>query len=368
MKEIKVGFCGARRAVSFRHFQEFPGFKNFALMDPNPEILKNSSRKMGIEGKNCLTSFEELLDCGIDVLVVASPMQFHAPQSIAALKRGIHTLSEVTAATTLKECRELLKAAKESKAFYMMAENYVFSKENCLVKALVEKGFFGELYYAEGEYIHDVKDLLQDEKGNPTWRSKLQTGKNGITYGTHSLGPVLTWMNERVKFITCLGSGVHTRKENKLEDSVVMLGKTEKDKLVRIRVDLVSNRPHCMNYYSLQGTKGCYGAPRGFGDSPKIWLADFHKETHRVWHSLGEFEKEFLPEPWKSLESRAKEAGHSGGDFMEIYHFVECIRNNIEPEINIYKALDWTLPGILSEKSIENGGIPIEVPDPRIGF
>lgn|GEM_PF-4335041 len=36
-----------------------------------------------------------------------------------------------------------------------------------------------------------------------------------------------------------------------------MLASTEQDALIRIRVDMLSNRPHAMRNYSLQGTKDC---------------------------------------------------------------------------------------------------------------
>ena len=35
-----------------------------------------------------------------------------------------------------------------------MAENYVYREPNMLVRSLVEDGLFGEVYYAEGEYLH----------------------------------------------------------------------------------------------------------------------------------------------------------------------------------------------------------------------
>ena len=36
----------------------------------------------------------------------------------------------------------------------MMAENYLYRKENVLVTELVRRGLFGQVYYAEGAYLH----------------------------------------------------------------------------------------------------------------------------------------------------------------------------------------------------------------------
>ncbi|MGC4046000.1 MAG: hypothetical protein QM758_19580 [Armatimonas sp.] len=38
----------------------------------------------------------------------------------------------------------------------------------------------------------------------------------------------------------------------------VLLCKLQSGKLIKIRVDMMSNRPHHMTYYALQGTKGVY--------------------------------------------------------------------------------------------------------------
>lgn len=63
----------------------------------------------------------------------------------------------------------------------------------------------------------------------------------------------------------CEGSGNHFKKTDGspivLEDSFVMLAKTEKDKLLKIRIDLQSSRPGLMKF-ALQGTKGMFDSAR----------------------------------------------------------------------------------------------------------
>ena len=194
------------------------------------------------------------------------------PQAILALQRNIHVLSEVPAAISLDECHRLLDAAKKSKAKYMMAENYCYIKENVLIKGMVRQGLFDDIYFADGEYVHD-KNLHHDSNGMPTWIYYWQVGRNGVTFRTHSLGPILEWFDERISTVSCLGTGVHTDPEHIMEDTVLMLCKTESGALIKIRLDMLSNRPPNVAYYSLQETKGCYEAPRGLGDDHKVWLA-----------------------------------------------------------------------------------------------
>jgi hypothetical protein len=84
----------------------------------------------------------------------------------------------------------LVDAAKSSGKTYMLSENYCYMRDAVLVREMARKGLFGELYFGEGEYLHDVKYLHHNSDGSPTWRYFWQVGTNGSTYPTHSLGPV----------------------------------------------------------------------------------------------------------------------------------------------------------------------------------
>ena len=281
------------------------------------------------------------------------------------MQRDIHVLCEVPAAVNLEEARELVQVAKRSRAAYMMAENYCYIRSNVIVRELVRAGLFGEVYFGEGEYVHELKHLNEITR----WRRKWQTGINGATYPTHSFGPVYQWMNERAVAVSCAGSGHHyqdPRGDNyENEDSITLLCRMEKGGLVNVRVDMLSNRPHCMAYYSLQGTKGCFEAPRAPQCGlPRIWLADRSADPNE-WRPLADFEEEFTPERYRQLSAAALATGHWGADHIVVLEFVEAILNARDPDIGIHQALDMTLPGLVSQESIREGGAWRPVPDSR---
>ncbi len=360
--ELKVGIVGAPRGSGFvRAVQTVSETVLVAICDINKDVLEQRANQFGVEQR--YTEYQKMAQSDLDIIVVATPMPLHVPQAVMALENGKHVLTEVPAATDLEQCWQLVEAVKKSNRKYMMAENYTYMKPNVLVRAMAKKGLFGEVYFGEGEYIHELKGLNEVTK----WRRKWQTGRNGCTYPTHSLGPVMQWFQDRVATVCCVGSGHHYRDprgdlyEN--EDSTSMICKMAGGGQINVRVDMLSNRPHNMTYYSLQGTNGCYESSRGFGDSPKIWLKDYHQEIK--WHSLWDFEEEFMPEMWRNPPEEALIAGHGGGDYFEIREFVDCIVNDARPPVDVYDALDMTVPGLVSEESINRGGIPIPVPDFR---
>jgi len=364
MDKLRVGIVGAagRGRSFFSAFLHNPYTELIALCDINEEGMQATAADIGIE--QTYTNYDEMLDRGrLDIVMIGTPMQFHAPQAIAALERDIHVLSEVPATVSMDESRALVAAAKHSKGKYMMAENYCYIRSNVLVKAIARRGLFGTMYFGEGEYIHELKGLNEITK----WRRKWQTGVNGATYPTHSLGPVYQWMNERVVSVFCAGAGHHyvdpRGDEYENEDSITMICRMAKGGLINVRVDMLSNRPHKMDYYSLQGTDGCYESGRKWDDGPTIWLRELSEE--QKWFPLADLEEKFLPEHWLHMSEEAKASGHWGGDYMEVMDFVQAIVNDEEPPIGLHESLDMTNPGHISQESIAQGGVWIDVPDSR---
>ena len=360
--KLKVGIVGAPRGQSFiRSFQAIEETDVIAICDLNIDVVEEVASQFNIGQK--YTDFEKMVQSDLDIVVVSTPMPLHAPQSTLALQEGKHVISEVPAATDLQQCWELVKSVENSKKKYMMAENYVYTKPNILIRELAMQGLFGDIYFGEGQYLHELKSLNEITK----WRRKWQTGRNGCTYSTHSLGPVLQWFDDRVCTVSCFGSGHHYEdsegKQYENEDTISMICKTTRGGLVEIRVDMLSDRPALGQYYSLQGTKGCYEAARGLGDQPKIWLAEHSDQV--VWQSLSDFEEQYMPEIWRNPSMEALQAGHGGGDYLEVREFVDSIVNDTKSPIDIYESLDMTVPGLVSEVSINRESIPVEVPDFR---
>ncbi len=364
--QLHLGIVGAAgRGASFKTACDaMPGVTVHAVCDNRSDALSATRERLG--AREQYDDYETMLEkSAIDAVIIGTPMQFHAPMAVAALERNLHVLSEVTAAVSVEECRQLAAACKRSRGIYMMAENYTYMQPNVIVREIVRRGLFGTPYYAEGEYLHELKHM--NEYQTP-WRRRWQTGIDGITYGTHSLGPILQWMpRDRVVRVCCEGTGVrHSDHEGHpyCQASSTMLCKMASGGLVKIRVDMLSDRPHAMTNYQLQGTDGCYESGRGHGDKNFIWLRERCSEKHG-WLALEELTEEFLPDFWKENMERAKAAGHGGGDYFEVLDFVDAAIGARPNPIGIHEALDMTMPGLISPQSIAEGGRWLEVPDSR---
>jgi hypothetical protein len=188
-------------------------------------------------------------------------------------------------------------------------------------------------------------------------------GVNGCTYPTHSLGPCLQWVKERAERISCIGSGRWTDREHAMEDTVLLLCKTASGRLMRVRVDMLSKRPHAMHNYTLQGSQGAYESARRPGEGNWVWLEGYCKDPNQ-WVPLEQFDQ-YLPEYWRNPPPEAQQAGHGGGDYFEVVDFVDALTGSKPPSVGIHEAMDMTLPGLVSQESIRRDGEWLPVPDSR---
>lgn len=366
--DIRLGLVGVGlRGLSLRRYAEtMDGLKISAICEIDRTQAEHALDLLELDSGSWFPNYNRMLDSGtVDAVVIGTPMDLHASQSIAALQHGIHVLCAVPAGVTIRECRELTIASRSSSAIYTMAENYIFLKECLMVEALVAHGEMGTPYYAEGEYIHELKTLNEQTP----WRRQWQTGVNGITYGTHSLGPILRWMtDDRVERVTCRGSGHwHQDPRNETyenEASCVALCSLQSGGLVKLRVDMLSDRPHATRNYQLQGTDGVFESSRRPEEPHKVWLRSRDRKPEQ-WLNLELVAEDLLPDWYQRHANIATGAGHNGSDYFEMLHFLSCIRGETEPRVAIDAAMDMTLPGLVSQDSIKTKSDWLPVPDSR---
>src|SRR6478609_575005 len=144
-KKINIAIVGLGFGAEFIPiYQRHPYANMYAVCQRNPEKLEEISKAFGIE--KTYQDYNELLkDPEIDAVHINTPIQFHAEQTIAALRAGKHVACTVPMATTVDECRRIVEAVKETGLTYMMMETVVYSREFLFIKELYENGELGKL-------------------------------------------------------------------------------------------------------------------------------------------------------------------------------------------------------------------------------
>lgn len=362
---IKIGIAGTRGLSTLMGLQAIDDVQIAAMCDLDEAHLNDAADKIGGDIKR-YRIFDDMLESDIDAVIISTPMQCHVPQVIAALEAGKHVMCEVTAGVTMDELFWLCETVEKYNKIYMYAENYIYDPRVQQVKEMVKQGLFGETYYAEGMYLHNIGNLFVYPNGKTSWRSYWQCGIRGNFYPTHSIGPVMQWFpGERITEISTYSPGVYNELGLKQDSGTTTMCKTANGKLLNIRVDCMSPRPHNMDNYLLQGTKGIFRSKNHGDDKDLVSFICEDSPFHNMkWKDLSDFGM-YLPERYANATEEQKKAGHNGGDFFIVEDFINAIRTNTQPELDVYKACEWTAVGLLSSLSVTNGGKTMKVPNFR---
>ena len=347
---LNVAICGLRRGASFaRIFPLFDSCRLSAVCDTDEALL----RRFAVEFPDAqrFAHFEELLNTRPDICVVASPVAQHAEQSIAALKAGCHVLQEVFLAETLEQCRQLHEAVKaHPQQTFMLAENCCYWHFILEWKKMWRAGKLGDLIHGEAEYIHDVRTLMTNEQGQPTWRTTLPP----IHYLTHSLGPLL-WISEaRVKRAIALATPSRLQPGRDHYDSEVALFQTEDGATLKVLTAFRIAREPSFHYYSLYGTRGCLESQRPPDALRTNAFLNEQGKADMVQWPLGRNDPQ--------APSGADSGGHGTAEYYMVRDFLNSIRYGRPAPIGIDAALEMSVPGLCAHQSALNGGTPMDVP------
>jgi hypothetical protein len=97
-------------------------------------------------------------------------------------------------------------------------------------------------------------------------------------------------------------------------------------------------------------------------DNNSIYIEGKSPKSHR-WESDEAYMKEYDHPLWKKFEDQASGAGHGGMDFFVVRAFVEALKDNQTPVIDVYDAVSMSVIVPLSEKSIRLNSTSVKIPD-----
>lgn len=359
-RRIRLGIWGLGRGYSFFKACAALNFDIVAGCDFNLHLRERFTQA---NPRAMVTdNADEFLAQDFDAVLLATFCPDHAEDAIRCLNAGKHVLSEVTAFHTPAEGVKLVETVERTGKVYNLAENYPFSAANMWLAQKWSEGLFGELMYAEFEYVHELRQLcytyldgspIQPDGTLHSWRSWMDYH----FYCTHSLGPIMLITGTRPTRVVSLPAtqmlagypAFRTNNLGGLAGIAPSLINMSNGSVVRNLMGSTTADTHTQRLWGTRGTAiQNAGKPLelrlgGFGLSPK-------HEVKPRWPKLGEL---------------AASAGHGGGDFWVLYYFARQILTGERAPIDVYAAADMTLPGILAFRSALENGRPYSVPDFR---
>ena len=348
---------------------------------PIPKIYKD-----GPEDFRNMVAKEDL-----DGVYIATPWEWHHPMAMAAMENGLHVGTEVPAALNVKECWDLVNTSEKTGKLCMIMENVNYRRDIMAVLNMVRQGLFGELLHCQGGYQHDLRHVKFNdgksaygggvefgEKGfsEAKWRTQHSVNRNADLYPTHGLGPVSPMLDinrgNRMVHLTSTATqsrGLHkyvvdnggenhpnAKVDFKLGDVVTTVIKCANGQTIMLSHDTNSPRPYSLNF-RVQGTQGIW-----MKDNKSIYIEGMSPKAHR-WESDEEYLKKYDHPLWKKFDDKAAGAGHGGMDFFVVRAFVEALKENQSPVIDVYDAVSMSVIVPLSEKSIRLDSASVKIPD-----
>ena len=296
--------------------------------------------------------YDEMLDKGgLDLVLVETGADIHAEFCAKALEKDINVLSDIPVVANLAEAERLWKVSQSSKAMFSTGANPNEQRFAVLLKEFYEKGLLGKPYCMEAEYIHwwapnDKEAKHWTENGD--WRRLLIP----IRYCTHSLGPLLTILDEELRKVSCFGTGIHADPETypnkKKDDMMCAQFQTDSGVVVRLMRNGRCRAQIGHHSYRVFGTEGYMERIDRF-DKPVIR----YNSMKELDMSLKEIDGRFMP---PAYEKNPNATGHGGMDYAMMDHVLQAVLTGGPAPIPMKAGLAMSIPGIYAEESAKRGG------------
>ena len=373
-------------------FKLHPGVDRVLITDVLPERSADLNARLGLHGT--AESFESMLaDPSIDAVAIFTQRWTHGPLVLQALAAGKHVYSAVPMAITEGDIEAIIDAVRATGLTYMMGETSYYNPATIYARSQVAAGKFGRVFYAEGDYVHDM-DLgfyeAYQYSGGTDW--KRTASYPPMLYPTHSIGGVLGAIPTYATSVSCIGvrddrgDGVFDTDVSMFDNNfsnATALFELAGGGAMRInemrRVGYPSYlRESRFRYFGTEGsfeqlaTVSVWQDKTGVtdvsallateatadSDDPALSnvapaLKDAFISGHSAVHDTSRLPVEF----------HGAHNGHEGSHHFLVDDFVTAVAHGTRPPVNAWVAARFTLPGIVAHQSALREGERMPVRD-----
>ncbi|MCL3995731.1 Gfo/Idh/MocA family protein [Streptomyces lavenduligriseus] len=373
-------------------FHAHPGVRDVYVTDLLPERAERLVAAHGLAGT--FPSYAAMLESpAVDAVAVFTQRWTHGPLVLRGLNAGKHVFSAVPMAVTAEEVAAIVATVRSTGLTYMMGETSHYHPATVLARARIAEGAFGRVFYAEGDYVHDMDLGFYDAyrySGGENWRATASYPP--LLYPTHSVGGVLgAWRTHAVS-VSAIGvrdegdDGVFDRSVSMFDNDVsnatalfeVAGGgsfRTNEFRRVGYPAYLRESRFRFFGTAASMeqlATVALWQDRGGVEDitellEPKRAVAPDDPSLAAVAPELrAAFTSGSAPVHDRSRLPRAFDHlpnGHEGSHHFLADDFVTAVARRTLPPVNAWVAARYTLPGIVAHESARQGGVRLRIPD-----
>jgi len=405
-ESLKIGFVGVGRRGSnlLKILLELKGVEIKALCDIRADRVTRAQRWVTESGQpeptgfsKGETDFKRMCEReDLDLVMTATPWQWHVPVCVAALEADKHAATEVPAAVTLDECWQLVEAAEKNDRHCTMLENYCYFRKAMVILNMIRQGVFGELLHCEGRsqenWIWENWHLFNSD-GTMGWVAEHLANRNGNLYPTHGFGPMAIWANlnrgDRLDHLVSMSSKgralkLHAEKSFGKDHALAQRAYNQGDANITL-LRTVNGVTFTLYFggqspqpwspeHKVQGTlASCIGDLFDYGPQSDNWIQvklferKREQETRGRWGSYWDYAQKYDHPLWKALGNEAdkhRAKDWSGAyDYLMLYQLVNALRRGQKPPMDVYDAATWSAISGLSEHSVAKRSATLDFPN-----
>lgn len=328
---------------------------------------------------------EVLLRGDVDAAVISTSWQYHITIAIEAMRCGVFTVMEVGGTYDLQECLNLVKAYEETKTPFFFLENCCYGRRELMCLNMARSGVFGEIVHCDGAYKHDLRREVSYGKENRHYRLSHYIHHNCENYPTHELCPIakILGINRGNRMLRLVSVASKARglaryiRDNKPDDKellntefrqgdiVTTVIACENGETITLTLDTTLPRIYSRNF-TVHGTKGMYQEDGDYvflEKDLKVDIAEIDTNPQKIWKNADKYAEIYDNDLWKHKSAGMIASGHGGMDYLVLRAMLSAARGESYPAIDVYDAASWMCITALSEQSISNGNMPVDIPD-----
>lgn len=368
-----------------------PGVGDIYVTDLLPERAEKLVGEYDLAGT--VPSFEDLLASDVDAIAIFTQRWTHGPLVVQALRAGKHVYSSVPMAISEPEIEAIVEAVRETGLTYMMGETSYYNPATVHARDQAAKGAFGRLFYAEGDYLHDMDLGFYDAyrySGGENWKSTASYPP--LMYPTHSLGGILGAWQTHATSVSAIGvlddrgDGVFDKDVSQFANdfsNATALFEAAGGGAFRInefrRVGFPSHvRESRFRFFGTEASMEQLVNVSLWQDkqevvditehlAPKPTLSPDDPSLEHVSPALRDaftsgsapvHDRSRLPKEFANVSN-----GHEGSHHFLADDFVTAVTTGALPPVNAWVAARYTMPGIVAHESALKGGVRLDIRD-----
>lgn len=390
---ISIGVVGAGQfSRSFIPlFQAHPDVSEVRLTELMPDRLKAEAERHGIE--KTYATVDELYASDVDAIAIFTQRWTHGELALKAIQAGKHTYSSVPMAITVDEIAAIVDAVKQTGLTYMMGETSHYYPSSVFCRNKIAEGAFGRIFYAEGDYVHDMDLGFYDAykySGGDNWQETASFPP--MLYPTHAVGNVLSVTGLYATHVSCIGvqdqrgDGVFDKDvslwQNDISNASALFKMSDGGAMRTNELRRVGYPSHIReSRLRVFGTEGSFEQmatvslwqnktgvedvsdllqPRRSAslDDPELEGISPALRDAFVSGSAPVHDRSALPQEYTGMHN-----GHEGSHHFLANDFVRSVVDKTLPPVNAWIAARYCLPGIVAHESAKQGGVQLPIPD-----